>query len=111
VGGLCLPENEGLQRFPGGYCAARANSTACNRAARETEERPGRVQARPLPINLMGRIATVFLKRCKSTADCRAEYVCEAAYEVCLPDRPVQLAMNAQYEPASICVEDYEKEP
>jgi len=109
-GAVCIPENSGRQRFPGGYCVARPNSRVCTPHERGRDLGEGMVAARPLSINYVGRILTMFVKRCESSAECRDEYVCEPAYQVCLPDRPVRLAMNAEYEPGSICVEDTNQE-
>jgi hypothetical protein len=106
---VCIPQNSGQQRFPNGYCVARTTSTLCareERGERGADHGEGVVASRPLQINYLGRLITVFVKRCESSSDCRAEYVCEPAYQVCLPDRPVRLAMSAAYEPESICVED-----
>lgn len=100
LGAACLRDLVGQYPFPGGYCTARGVERAC---PGEWEDETAGVASRPVRFSLLQRDAEVVLKACRSNDECRSGYVCEPAYQVCLPERPVLLRMRQDYEIEEIC--------
>jgi hypothetical protein len=102
-GGVCLMENDGVQRFPRGYCAARLEHPGCRQFSGRVP--PSMTLGRPLDVRILGRTGRLILEQCTSNEDCRQDYYCDPAHRVCLPDVPVSIVLNPDYEPTEICVD------
>ena len=100
---VCLTSLDNSLNFPGGYCSTRNGTPACETTERQPAE--AEVAARPVAFKLL-QIQTageLVLKTCNEDEQCRDGYVCEPAYLVCLPKRPVILELDPDYTIGRIC--------
>jgi hypothetical protein len=94
-GGVCLPDDGSIYGMPGGYCTLKLEDSSCNAQS-------GKIMV----WQSEGERQVFLLKKCTGDQMCRVEegYSCHVLQFACVPNTPVFLLLEPDYEPTDYCI-------